>query len=425
MNLIGRRPFSQAIAVIALGILLSGCASHTQYRTSAEPCNTSSKSNLCESAILEETKDYLLGFVELDDQGWLWSRDQLKTVLDRLYAEDAKQGLLMLVFVHGWKHNASSGDSNVVMFRKNLSILSRLEKAASRKEGRPARKMVGVYVGWRGLSQNVWGLKNLTFWERKNTAHEVGRGALVELLVRLEDISNNSRVLHQGERKATQLIVVGHSFGGAATYSAIAPILVERMIETIDVKGDAHPPRGFGDLVILINPAFEAARYGVLQDVAEHTRFFTNQPVSLAIFTSKTDSATKAAFPLGRKVSTMFDSYQNSFEKKANQTAVGHFAPYVTHDLIATSDEVKSDEAEVEDSSDKVVSLKSGMKKSAAKKTVSFTSGLLEPRDPTHNPFMPLYVVSVDTKIIPDHNTIDTKPFLTFLREFLLAYTPE
>ena len=61
----------------------------------------------------------------------------------------------------------------------------------------------------------------------------------------------------------------------------------------------------------------------------------------------------------------------------------------------------------------------------AAKKTVSFTSGLLKPRDPTHNPFMPLYVVSVDTKIIPDHNTIDTKPFLTFLREFLLAYTPE
>src|SRR4051794_22545317 len=102
-----RRSLSQLIPVILMGIILSGCVSHRQYRTSLEPCNTSIRTNACESAALEETKDYLLGFVEFDDQGWLWSRAQLKCVLDRLYAEDAKQGLLMLVFVHGWKHNAS------------------------------------------------------------------------------------------------------------------------------------------------------------------------------------------------------------------------------------------------------------------------------------------------------------------------------
>lgn len=405
--------------------LFSACVSHTQYRTALEPCNTSAITNGCETATLEETKDYLLGFVEFDDQGWLWSRDQLKSVLERLYAEDAKQGLLMLVFVHGWKHNASFYDSNVKMFRTNLTVLSRLERIASRKEGRASRKVVGIYVGWRGLSQNTWGLNNLTFWERKNTAHRVGQGALAELFVRLEDIRNNSEVLHQGDRKPTQLIIVGHSFGGAATYSALAPLLLERMIETVDSKGDAHRPRGFGNLVVLINPAFEAARYGVLQDVAEHTSFFTNQPVSLAIFTSKADEATKVAFPLGRKVSTLFDRHQSEFQKSANRTAVGHFAPYITHDLIAVPKVAKDENEEAETSSDKVVQLKAENRISTKKKTVSFSSALLEPRNPDRNPFIPLYVVSVDKRIIPDHGTIDKKEFLNFLREFLLSYASE
>ena len=38
---------------------------------------------------------------------------------------------------------------------------------------------------------------------------------------------------------------------------------------------------------------------------------------------------------------------------------------------------------------------------------------------------MPLFVVAVDKKIIPDHNTIDRERFLTFLREFLLAFTSD
>ncbi len=413
------------VPAVFLGLLLTGCVSHKQYRTSHDPCNASAKSNACETAILEETKDYVLGFVEFDDQGWLWSQQQLKTVLDRIYADDYKQGLLITVFVHGWKHNASFNDSNVEMFRKNLAILSRIERMAARKEGRPSRKVFGVYVGWRGLSQNVALVKNVTFWERKNTAHEVGRSGLTELFVRLEDIRNNSRILHRDDRKQTQLIIVGHSFGGAATYSALAPLLVERMIQTIDSKGDAHQPRGFGDLVVLVNPAFEAARYGVLQDVAQRTSFFTNQPVNLAIFTSKTDQATKVAFPIGRGFSTAFEKHQSGLQRRANRTAVGHFAPYITHDLIAREDTGLDLNEEIEASSAKVVALKSNIKKSAERKPVQFSSATLEPRKSDQNPYMPLYVVSVDSKIIPDHNKIDSRAFLTFLREFLLSYSAE
>jgi hypothetical protein len=420
------------IPVLALFV---GCVNNHQFRTSLESCRTIELAQSCQTATLEETKDYLLGFVEFDDQGWLWNRKQMTTVLNQLYAEDNKQGLLMLVFVHGWKHNASYEDGNVEMFRTNLTILGRLERLASRKEGRPPRKVVGVYAGWRGLSQNIWGLNNTTFWERKNTAHEVGRGSLTELLVRLEDIRNNSRILHKGEtgRKSTQLVVIGHSFGGAATFSALAPLLVERMIETINLEGEAHPSRGFGDLVVLINPAFEAARYAVLQNIAHEMEngFFTNQPVNLAIFTSKSDNATKVAFPIGRMVSTVFNQYQSKFEKRANITAVGHFQPFITHDLIALDKSIVvdttpglMDEKEIEASAERVVSVKRQLHSVAPKYSVRIGHALLQPRD-TNYPFMPLFVVAVDPKIIPDHNTIDNKAFLKFLSEFLLEYSGE
>src|SRR5262249_33197635 len=155
-------------------------------------------------------------------------------VLDRFSLEDATNGLLMVVFVHGWKHNASFDDDNVRMFRTNLTELTEMERQLSHDTGIKPRKVAGVYVGWRGLSSDAWVLRQLTFWDRKKTAHEVGRGGVTELYSRLEDIRNNSRVLHQGEReqRPTQLIIVGHSFGGALTYSALAPLLVERAVQT-------------------------------------------------------------------------------------------------------------------------------------------------------------------------------------------------
>ena len=101
----------------------------------------------------------MLGFVECDDQGWLWDAKQLHAVVARLYEEDGRTNLLMVVFVHGWKHNASFDDENVKMFRTNLTELAEIER---RLNPRP-RRVAGVYVGWRGLSNKAWLLKQLTF----------------------------------------------------------------------------------------------------------------------------------------------------------------------------------------------------------------------------------------------------------------------
>jgi len=432
------KPFKLLLALFLVSV--AGCTRLQQYRTDLSPCKTSvSDPATCEHAAIEETPSYLLGFVEVDDQGWLFQREQLKTVLDRINQEEKKNRLLIVTFVHGWKHNAKTDDTNVEMLRKNLRILNLLERSVSRREGRPTRKIVGVYCGWRGLSQTLPVLKDLTFWERKNTAHEVGRGALGEVFMKLEDIRNESHLQHINEPSQTRLIIVGHSFGGAATYSALSSLLTERAVHDAD-----HSTEGrfrFADLVMLVNPAFEAARFEVLQEAARTENGATSNQVSIAIFTSKRDDATKIAFPLGRHFSTLFDKYKDDFEKKANVTAVGHFQPFITHDLIDTTGEpmtrvTKSDKkseevaSNTEATADRVLALREQVRASrktrieeSIKEEFHFDGSDLRPR-PGHDPQFPLYVVSVDPKIIPDHNGIDTKQFLRFLGQFVLAFLP-
>jgi hypothetical protein len=427
-----------ALLLVLAPTLITGCASHRQWRTSLEPCNTANETNTCESAAIEKGSSYVLGFVEFDDQGWLWRRKQLDAVMEALRDEEKNQRLIIVAFVHGWKHSARFDDSNVEMVRENLRFLNLLERLNSKREGRKPRKVVGVYAGWRGLSSKIWGLKELTFWERKNTAHEVGRGGLSELFLRLEDLRNASHIIHEGETNQTRLFIIGHSFGGAATYSALANVLTERAIQTVDLSGHGRPARGVGDMVMLVNPAFEAARYGVLQDIATSQTYLTSNLVNLAVFTSKTDNATKIAFPLGRYVSTLFDSYQSSLERKANHTAIGHFAEYTTHDLLAT--EVKKASKAVRfreqvDQADALSQRATELKAQARRQTPRqrgpeerviyhfIGSDLILRRN--RDARMPLFNVSVDSRIIPDHNAIDEPEFRRFLAQFLTAFEPQ
>ena len=92
------------------------------------------------------------------------------------------QDILNVVFVHGWKHSAAPKDGNIETFRAALQRLAKAEQAVSHAMDLPARRVGGVYVGWRGASITWPALEELTFWDRKNTAHEVGHGDVTELL---------------------------------------------------------------------------------------------------------------------------------------------------------------------------------------------------------------------------------------------------
>src|SRR5208282_2704500 len=118
---------------------------------------------------IEVSTYFTVGYVEFDDQGWLYgtnrfkTRMQIDTVINDFSEELKTNGLLIVTFVHGWKHNASSADSNVVMLHKVLNELGGMERWLSKKQDRPARRIVGCMSAGAGCPR-PWNLsKNYPF----------------------------------------------------------------------------------------------------------------------------------------------------------------------------------------------------------------------------------------------------------------------
>ena len=119
---------------------------------------------------------------------------------------------------------------------------------------------------------------------------------MTELLVDLESLQQTSNDSLATNAPRTELIIVGHSFGGAAVYSAISDIVTERFVDTVK---HGEPLKPLGNQVILLNPAFEASRHYDLNQLAVSiSQYPTNQRPVLSIFTSEGDWATHYAFPL-------------------------------------------------------------------------------------------------------------------------------
>lgn len=160
---------------------------------------------------------HYLGFVEFDDQGQMRERDQMQSVLNTFYDIAAKENVLLVTFVHGWHHNAAPDDENVKSFQELLGRLSRVESQNSQP-----RKVLGLYIGWRGESIEIPYVNELTFWERKNTAENVGLVGVTEVLLKLEEIVNVKAGIETSVPKPlnSRMVIIGHSFGGALFYGA-------------------------------------------------------------------------------------------------------------------------------------------------------------------------------------------------------------
>lgn len=434
--------FFKAIAIVCLFMFgLSACAPLNQYRTDYTLCISQALSPTpqCETHAIQQLPasqetNYLLGFIEFDDQGVLWDRKQMRSVLDKLTTEAASKDLLIVVFVHGWKHSAAPGDKNIETFRQVLAGLSEAEAYQSRINKQPARQVAGVYLGWRGGSINVPWIENLTFWDRKNTAQKVGDGGVGEVLNRLELIKRDKDSIQAGSSN-TRLVVVGHSFGGAVVNAAVSHILERGFINTVGPAGVQTDAAGFGNLVVLINPAFEALLHTQLSDMStDRGSYFPSQLPILAQLTSEADWATRIAFPIGRWFSTLFEKQRelqrwNALtrtnepinEGKASITAIGHFEPYRTHRLYRTDDKPREDFTKLsteasarlfKESSATWANDKPGSK-------IPFEGLMLER---THNSAgrNPYLMVYVDKHLIRDHNDIDDPRVIEFIKQLIL-----
>ncbi|MDD1611560.1 MAG: esterase [Methylococcaceae bacterium] len=419
MSQITMTPFR---VLLYAAVLLTGCASNEIYRSIYEPCIVSA-GNACElnSQHLYNTgkdDEYTLGFVEIDDQGQIRDRKQMQALLDTLYKTAAEESILLTVLVHGWHHNARPGDPNIESFKDNLAKLSAIESRRSKELGRPARKIAGVYVGWRGESIDVPPFNYLTFWDRKSTAQEIGYLGVSELLVKLEEIANVRNSLLPPIK--SRLVVFGHSFGGAVVYSATSQILASRFVDSMEGKGFTGTAKGFGDLVVLLNPAFEALRYAPFYDLAQaRCSYFPEQVPRLAILTSEADGATGTLFPLGRVISTVFETHHDIErndckrtlkldEGEADRNTVGHYPPLITHTLTPLDKEKNLRVASYGN-------MKNIWSTQTPGGSTQYGSTVLTHLNKT-NPQNPYLNIRVEEEIIADHNDVFNEKVMEFIR---------
>lgn len=317
-------------AAIATLLLLGGCTTPQPYRTELAPRPTL-EGRLPGPPVPEVRKicptrpTACVVFVEYDDYGNLMNRGQLLGAIEAAKETAAAKGTV-LVYVHGWHHDANRSD-DVKDFQELVQRTSDLDRGLRAAPG--AGNILGVYVGWRGDSIYSRGPSKplsylLTFWDRKSAAHDIGHsGGVYELFSRLSEVRRAN--------KDSKLLIHGHSFGGAVVYSSVAQKLMDQI--RMDASDAPAPDVPVADLVLLINPAVEAMKLRPQLDLARTLEFKPNLPPRLVIVTTEADWATGITFPIGRGLGTPFDFYADEHSPLQNRTAIGHYIPYVTHQL--------------------------------------------------------------------------------------------
>jgi len=347
------------VLAIFVMVCFSACTNNISYRTEGK---SFCYKNECNNSVIEEhtkfDENYSLAFVEFSDRGNLLNRQQYHKVINYIEEENAKNSVLVVVYAHGLKHNAAN-TGDIVKFRNALKKISQ----ANKNSVVSSRKVIGVYIGWRGLSLDIPFLNNITYWDRKKVARQLGSGGVTELLVRL------NKIVYQEKNITNVLAITGHSLGGAVILSAMKDILISHLVNTQkDIKNSYQPTKdfqfvckdnvykskAFADSIVLLNPAVEANELLQLKLLSTEERCYSsNQPKLLHIISSSHDFATKYAFPWGQKLGVSLLTKQNDlnykvyngdtprninreknillYEQELDETTVGNYPPFRTH----------------------------------------------------------------------------------------------
>src|SRR5260370_8179652 len=180
----------RAVTPLLLGVLLSlaGCIPNRGYRTQLPPCKPGSDGALLPTCSVQVVKsvfdnkpvDIPVAFVEFDDVGQAFKRGQIKAAEDVIRAERQQHKddtVVTVLFIHGWKNNASDNTANVPGFRR---FLQEFEPKLP-----PHVRLLGVYFGWRGGTTNLAVVKELTYWNRRDDATSIPGSNLSHALFRV------------------------------------------------------------------------------------------------------------------------------------------------------------------------------------------------------------------------------------------------
>jgi hypothetical protein len=197
---------------------------------------------------------YKMAFIEFDENGRMFDPQQEAAArkLIELEKARAKNGkIITVVYIHGWKNNASEAmpghkPKDVEKFQGALLELGHRAAEAARAEMRPPVPVVGIYIAWRG--KTLMGPDWFTFaslWSRRNTANNIGDGpdlgAILDRYITLTNEGNDQ----------SRVVLIGHSFGAR---------VLEHAIESKDIRLHDDPVgdgivRPRVDLVLYVNSA--------------------------------------------------------------------------------------------------------------------------------------------------------------------------
>ena len=373
--------------------------------------------------------NYVLAILEFDDQGWLYEESQFQKLKAYLATHQHERHVVM-VFIHGWRHNAEGFDDNLEHIRGLLKANAVSERYRPAADG--PRKVLGVYLAWRGRTVALPPLEYLTFFSRKAAAGRVALGAVREALARLKTFQDLGPTDQQTNKPLTRLVVSGHSFGALILFSAVCEYLIETVVRgDMDVCPDAKLLSQFGDVVILINPAFEAARFQPLQDLVSGIDWsgkVGQRSIFIAI-TAANDWATAYVFPFARTFNTVFQVPRSWAQRRYMVRTIGHMPELQTHEISAPSLKGvparkqnkyhgKNPDARREDADFSMFNsewrpdgvLKAGWQR-------QYSSGVVLSQV-QGDPNTPFWVVRATPEVIDGHSGIFGEAFLDFIRQF-------
>jgi len=159
-----------------------------------------------------------------------------------------------------------------------------------------------------------------------------GAGELPDLLREIDDIriaANNQ--IHARNQLFSSLTIVGHSLGGAMLLSAMQQIVFPTKPHFTTPSRPLQ--KNVGDLVVLLNPAVEARRYGYFETVVSHgATFDPSQAPVLVTISSKGDWPNKWPFWIARFITTLH-SPQRWYEPVRSTVNLGFRSTWKTHEL--------------------------------------------------------------------------------------------
>lgn len=262
--------------------------------------------------------------IRLTDDGEFANRCDLTDVLYEI--RNYKGPELIVWYIHGWKHNANPDDSD---FKQFTALVKELDEQQHHLNEDDRRHVVGIFIGWDGAVGPAL-LRNLTFWNRKRAADRISQSAVVTKIIAAAKYARRQVDADVTARDVT--LMIGHSFGARILYTATSQVLIDEVQRNHPgfKQGSYGLMEGPADLILLLNPAFEASLFTAMHTIRRPNKNWwervspQQQPLVVAI-SSENDMATSWAFPLGQRLAFA--------TRERQRLTLGNYMPFVTHTL--------------------------------------------------------------------------------------------